>query len=381
MSFVRFESIKFKSYPRAPTRDERLFQYRTIILNYYYNQTGSCQAAFCRRPPICLNIPMLKGAVAGFRGDTEAVLCPAFKVLGKDFTLSAFCEEAPELLLQAGKLLPGTKLFGDYSRLLAETRDLDFVFLRGPGAGRFEAALQAFERNLHVLCETPPCFSSSEYSRLREAADKNGRTFSTAQPWERSSAWMALERVITGGLLGRVLCAESQIFTKAPAPAGGITAAAGWQAFSMLLGLVRRPPSALAARLSPAPLPGAGAEDSRAAFQVHFGDADGAVCLCAGAHADRLRVSARGEKGAAELEGDTLRLDIEGVQPETVKFGESLCFGRSRPQWLAAELADFNREVKKELPAGAGLRNSRYCVKLLKNAYYSAALKSAAVPL
>ena len=324
---------------------------------------------------------MLKGAIAGFRGDTETVLCPAFKVLDTELCLAAFCEEAPELLEQAARLLPGAGLFPDYGRLLLKAGDLDFVFVRAAGPGRFQAALRALEKNLHVLCETPPCFSSSEFAQLREQAEKSGRTFFIVQPWERSSAWMALERVLTGGLLGRVFFAESQIFTRDPAPQGGLTAAAGWQAFSMLLGLVRRPPSALAARLAPAPVPGAAAEDSRAAFQVQFGDADGAVFLCAGAHADRLRVSASGEKGSAELEGDTLRLNIKGLPPEIIKFGENLCFGHARAQWLAAELADFNREIRKELPLGSGLRNSRYCVKLLKNAYYSASLKSAAVPL
>jgi len=324
---------------------------------------------------------MLKGAIAGFRGDMEAVVRPAFKVLDKDFTLSAFCEETPELLEQAAALLPGAGRFSDYDRLLLKAGELDFVFLRVPGPARFEAALKALEKNLHVLCETPPCFSSSEFARLTELAGRNGRTIFTVQPWERSSAWMALERVLTGELLGRVFFAESQVFTRAPAPPGGIAAAAGWQAFAMLLGLVRRPPSAMSARLCPAPEPGSAAEDSRAAFQVQFGDADGAVYLCAGAHEDRLRVSARGEKGCAELEGDTLRLNIKGLPPETIKFGENLCFGHARAQWLAAELADFSREVKKEVPPGTGLRNARYCVKLLKNACYSASLKSAAVPL
>jgi hypothetical protein len=37
--------------------------------------------------------------------------------------------------------------------------------------------------------------------------------------------------------------------------------------------------------------------------------------------------------------------------------------------------------MKGELPAGSGLRNARYCVKLLKNSYYSASVNSSAVPL
>ena len=159
-----------------------------------------------------------------------------------------------------------------------------------------------------------------------------------------------------------------------------MTAVYGWMAFSMLLAAVRLPPLALSARLTPAPVPGAAAGDGAAAFQVHFGGADGAVYLSSGAHSPRFRLAASGEKGRAELDGGLLRLDVKGLRPETIKLASSLAED-ARPAWLGAELAAFAEEIKEKSPAGSGLRNSRYCVKLLKNAYYSASLRSSAVPL
>ena len=113
---------------------------------------------------------------------------------------------------------------------------------------------------------------------------------------------------------------------------------------------------------------------------MQFGGTDGAVYLACGAHSARARLAASGEKGRAELDGDLLRLDIKDLPPETIKLASSLA-GPDRPEWLGAELVDFAKEIEGKISAGAGLRNSRYCVKLLRNAYYSASLRSSAVPL
>ena len=318
----------------------------------------------------------MQGAIIGLTGDAESPLLPAFKAAGHKLT--CLCGDAPALKA-AGRLLPEAVRYGDLETLLSKAEKLDFVLVSGAPERRFRAALRALENRLHVICETPFCFSTSDFETLRTEAARNGLTLAALQPWERSSAWLALEKIFTGGLLGRLRWAETQLFLPGPAPAGGITAAAGWQAFSMLLGAVRLPPSALAARLTPEP--GAAPCDETAAFQVHFGGADGVVHLFSGSHAPGARVAAAGEKGRLELDGDLLRLDIKGVPPETVKLRDSLAAGGNRPEWLAEELRDFARETERKLPPGSGLRNARYCVKLLKNAYYSAAVRSAAVPL
>lgn len=322
---------------------------------------------------------MLKGAIIGFGGDAAGAL-PSALSLAKDLKILAVCEKDPALLAAAGRLLPGAALYGDTGELFSRSGNLDFVFVRGAAEQRPLAALRALENRLHVLCETPFCSSTPEFEKLREAAARNDRVLSALQPWERSAHWLALEKTLNAGLLGRVSHAEAQFFLPGPAPAGGLTAAEGWKAFSMLLAAVRLPPLALCARLTPAPERGKEGTDAAAAFQVQFGGADGAVYLTSGAHSARSRLAASGDKGRAELDGDLLRLDVKGLPPETIKLGSSLA-GPDRPEWLGAELVDFGKEIEGKISAGAGLRNARYCVKLLKNAYYSASLRSAAVPL
>ena len=322
---------------------------------------------------------MLKGAIIGF-SEEDAGALPAVLAAAKGLEILAICEKNPDLLSSAKNLLPRAAFYRNTGELFSKSGDLDFVLVRGAAEQRAPTALRALENRLHVICETPFCSSTPEFEKLREAAAKAGRVLSALQPWERGAHWLALERALNGGLLGGVTHAEVQFFLPGPCPEGGVTAVSGWKAFSMLLAAVRLPPLALSARLTPAPEPGAAPGDGAAAFQVHFGGADGAVYLASGAHSARFRLAASGEKGRAEIDGDLLRLDVKGLPPETIKLASSLA-GPDRPEWLGAELTDFVKEIEGNIPAGSGLRNSRYCVKLLKNARYSASLRSSAVPL
>lgn len=322
----------------------------------------------------------MHGALIGFTPDSESALLPALLKADAAIKITAVYEEDPALLQRAGRALPEASLYGDLETLLSRGRGLEFAVVRCAAWKRFSAARRALHNRLHTVCETPFCFSTSAFETLREEAASSGRVLSCLQPWERSSSWQALEKALNAGLLGKVRHAEVRLLLTGPAPEGGVTEAAGWKAFAMLLAAVRLPPVALAARLTPRAAAGSGPRDERAAFQVHFGDADGGVYLASGAHAAAASVFVFGERGRAELDGDALRLDIAGVKPETIRFRDGIN-AAARPEWLAAELADFMKEMKGELPRGSGLRNARYGAKLLKNAYYSSSLNSSAVPL
>ena len=323
---------------------------------------------------------MLKGAIIGFADDAAGSLLPVFSRPGTELAVSAVCEEDPALLAEAGRLLPGAALYRGLEDFLSKCGSLDFAVVRVPAGKRCKTALRALENRLHVACETPFCFSTAEFEALRAEADKNELVLFSLQPWERSAAWLTVEKALTGGLLGTLNYAEVQVLERGPVPAGGVTAAFGWRAFAMLLAVARRPPLALAARLSPKPADAPSA-DGTAAFQVHFGGADGFVRLACGCHAPLLRVAAHGDKGRLELDDKTLRLNIKDLLPETVELKRGLSGFQQRADWNAAELENFRKEIAKELPRGSGLRNSRYCVKLLRNALYSAGVNSAAVPL
>ncbi|OGR74948.1 MAG: hypothetical protein A2X32_10545 [Elusimicrobia bacterium GWC2_64_44] len=267
--------------------------------------------------------------------------------------------------------LSGAVLHGSAWELFAEP-GLQAAAISLPPAECFRAALLALSRGLHVFCEPPFCRSTGELEELREAAEKAGRVLFASQPWEHAPACRALEKAITRGLAGEVTFALARLELAWPGPADWTASPEAWQAASLLLGAVRRPPSAVEARLTPGDF---------AAFHVHFGRGDGFIHLSGGAAKARLRVSAAGSAGALELDGGVLRLEPRGLPPEDLQLSDGAAPGEARPAWLKAELDRFRREIEGELPRGSGLRNARYCVKLLKNAAASAADHSAAIPL
>lgn len=306
----------------------------------------------------------MKGA---FIGGSESFY-PGLPALAAEGLETAACCPAG----RAGFALPpGAAVFGGAEQALA-VPGLEFAAISLPPPDAFRAALLALERGLHVVCGPPPCGSTAELEELRAAADKAGRTLFLLQPWERSAPWLALQKALDRGLAGEINFAQVQALLPGPAPEPWAAAAASWQAFSLLLAAVRRPPLALEAR---------GPGGPAAACHVHFGGADGFVHLAWGAHAPRLSAAVSGSKGRLLLDGKLLRLDLAGMEPETVELSAELTPGAWRASWLRAELADFRKEAGGGLPRGSGRRNARYCVKLLRNSFYSASVKSAAVPL
>lgn len=288
---------------------------------------------------------------------------------GENFKISAFCPSGRGREIPA--VPPETRPYEDLGSLLTNEQGLEFAAISLPPAESFGAALLSLERGLHVVCEPPFCRSTTEFEALRAAAETAERIIFPVQPWERSVPWLALEKAITGGLAGKINYAEVQALLPGPAPEGGVTSALGWQVFSMLLAMVRRPPSAIEARLAPA----------TAAFHAHFGGADGFVHLSCGSRAPHLRAAVSGDKGRLEMDGSVLHMNIEDLPRETIHLHHALIPGGCHPEWLTAELSDFRKEIEGARPRGSGLRNSRYCVKLLRNASYSASVKSAAIPL
>ncbi len=243
----------------------------------------------------------------------------------------------------------------------------EFAAISLPPKAAGKAALTALRSGLHVLCSPPFCVSTAELEELREAAGTAGRTIFPLQPWEKAPALRGLEKALDDRLAGEI----DYVSIKA-AYEGAAAEPELWQVFSLLLCTARRPPAAIEARMP---------EGGPMAFHVHFPGADGFAHVSRGEESPWLSIRLSGKAGRIETDGRSIRLDVKGVGSRTVEFQGGLEPGRTRHEWLAAELADFRAEADGELPRGSGLRNARYCVKLLRNAAYSASVRSAAVPL
>lgn len=259
---------------------------------------------------------------------------------------------------------------GDAAALLTEPGHEFAAVSLGPEKS-FAAAALALERGLHVFCEPPFCRSVTEYTELLETAERAGRALFPAQPWEHSPSCRALEKAVTKGLTGEAAFAFCRLELPGPAPADWASSRAAWLAAALLLGAVRRPPAAVGARFLP----------DAASLQVHFGGCDGFIHLSAGAPRARLRVSVSGPAGALELDDNRLLLEPRGVPAEEIELSSAAVPGETRPDWLAAELALFRKEISGGAPRGSGLRNALHCVRLLKGAAASAATRSSAMPL
>lgn len=303
----------------------------------------------------------MKGAFIGGRAALSR-LAGAFSAAGLE--ISAFC---PDGTAGAGQLPRGLRLLGSAEELFAEP-GLGFAAVSLP-AGRAVPVIElALRRGLHAVCEPPFCASTTEFEALRAAAGEAGRTVFPLQPWERSPVLRALEKALDRGLAGEINYACVQELSAGASPSEA--AAALWRPLSLLLSCVRRPPVAVAARNPAGPA---------AAVHAHFNGADGFAHVSFNAAAPRLKISVSGAGGRLEVDGGLLRLDVEGAPREEVQFADEPA--AARPEWLAAELADFKKEMEGGAPRGSGLRNARYCVKLIRNSLYSASVKSAAVPL
>ncbi|MGD9642948.1 MAG: Gfo/Idh/MocA family oxidoreductase [Elusimicrobiales bacterium] len=303
----------------------------------------------------------MKGAFIGGR-DALSRLAGGFAAAGLE--LPAFC---PDGAAGAAPLPRGLRLLGSAEELFSEP-GLDFAAVSLP-AGRAAAVIElALKRGLHAVCEPPFCASTTEFEALRAAAAEAGRSVFPLQPWERSPVLRALEKALDRGLAGEINYTCVQELVVGPPPAE--PAAALWRPLSLLLSCARLPPVAVAARNPGGPA---------AAVHAHFNGADGFAHVAFNAAEARLKISVSGAAGRLEADGGLLRLDVEGAPREDVEFSDRP--DAARPEWLAAELAEFRKEMEGTSPRGSGLRNARYCVKLIRNSLYSASVKSAAVPL
>lgn len=326
---------------------------------------------------------MLKGALLGFGEEAAETYSPALLAAGGRLRTDAVvC--APGEARRARALFPAARLYGSAEELLAAEKGLDFALAAVPAALRGAALAAALKAGLHSAAHPPLAASPAEMSELARLAAARGRCLYALHPWERSLPWSSFSRAAAEGAAGPVAAAELTLLTPrraGPGAARGVSAALGWQAFAMLLDVVRLKPLAVSARLGTGADYDPEAPEEEAAFTVHFPGATALVRLSAGAFAPRFHAALRGPRGALRLSGGRLSRDLAGAAPDALEFPESLHPGLARPDWLSGELSAFAVAAQSKAPPTAGLKNSVACARLLANAYYSASVRSAAAPL
>lgn len=318
---------------------------------------------------------MLKGVLIGFSTAAETAYLPAFAAQKETFDICAVCDPSAERLEKAGALLPGARLYGSPKALFSKEERLGLAVIASPAGRHAEHAMLALGNRAHVLCEAPLCLSMKELDRLWSESVRADRCVFTVHGPEHSPQLITLKRVIGEKLLGTVSYASLIFLRRGPAETG-ILADRGWLASYLAGELLGGEPLSLAARLQSAE----GGKSAAAVCQLHFPGGAAHIRLASGCHADRTKALVCGDKGAAQLDEDLLTLDLKELGPETIRFKERFSDG-PRSGWLAGALKDFLAAVNDPALREKNFRETKNCVKFLKNAAYSDSINSAAVPL
>ncbi len=114
----------------------------------------------------------------------------------------AVCDSNPEVL--SGYSAPAAHT--DFDEFIQE--EMDMVAIITPGPVHAVQSIEALERGMHVLCETPCVYSVREAKSLVKAVKKSGKKFMLAEnyPWMGFS--LELRKWHEQGMFGAIIYAE-----------------------------------------------------------------------------------------------------------------------------------------------------------------------------
>ncbi|MXZ41541.1 MAG: Gfo/Idh/MocA family oxidoreductase [Caldilineaceae bacterium SB0666_bin_21] len=170
---------------------------------------------FCRS--LLLFEHLLEGADWVMR-DTIKVGIAGF--LGRGGNLAAAVEGHPHARVQAvcdideRRLVPaaasiGAEPYMDYDRMLSEA-ELDAVILGTPMQLHASQAVQALDRNIHVLSEVVAAVSVEECRELVAAQERSSATYMLSENYCYTKANMLIEALVAQDLFGTVYYAEGE---------------------------------------------------------------------------------------------------------------------------------------------------------------------------
>ncbi len=327
----------------------------------------------------------LRGGIIGFGNVAECGHLPAW--LAQDaMRLAAVAEPDAERRARARELLPEVEIFADAGVMLREIRP-DFVDIATPPALHAPWITAAAAAGVHVICEKPLAVSAAEYRQVREAVVGAGVTLFTVHNWKYSEPFRRVRALLDDGAIGplsgirfettRDGCARSvggDWRTTNALAGGGILVDHGWHAFYLMLALASERPMAIRAELARRRYVAADVEDS-AHCTIEFPSLVGQLDLTWAGSERRTRWQLEGRDGSIEVDDDRLSICRNG-RAESFTCGQSLSAGSHHPDWFAAVIEAFQREIADPSVRGENLSEAGQCVQLLSLAYASHAARS-----
>ncbi|MBI4514674.1 MAG: Gfo/Idh/MocA family oxidoreductase [Deltaproteobacteria bacterium] len=335
----------------------------------------------------------LRGAIVGFGNVAECGHLPAWQARAArgQMQIVAVAEPAAQRRQQARKLLPAALVGAEVQQILRDPT-LDFVDIAAPPALHTDLIVAAANAGLHILCEKPLAVSAADYRRQHAAVERAGVTLFTVHNWKYSEPFRRVRALLDTGAIGPLAtitfettrdgCARtvgSNWRTHGAVAGGGILVDHGWHAFYLMLGLANERPRAIRAQLARRRYLTADVEDS-ALCTIEFPSLTGRLELTWAGRERRTRWQLQGRDGRIEVTDDRVSLHRRGRQ-ESFTCAQSLSAGSHHPEWFAAVIDAFHREITDPAVRGENLAEAEQCVQLLSLAYASHADDARTQPL
>ena len=148
----------------------------------------------------------LKGAIIGLGGISRGCHIPAWKQLA-NVEIVAVCDIVPEKIDSYKKQfgLENALGFTDYKEVL-KLEGLDFVDICTPNLYHSEIAVAALEKGINVFCEKPDAVSVEEALKMKNAAEKSGKTLMVMRNNRHRNTSRYMKKFIADGKMGDIYC-------------------------------------------------------------------------------------------------------------------------------------------------------------------------------
>ena len=145
---------------------------------------------------------MLKFGMIGVGKICQGCHLPAYDKLD-DVKIVAICDINEDRLNEIGKRYPDAKRYTNYREMI-ENEELDAVDICTPNNIHSEAAVFALDHGLHVMCEKPDAVSVCEAEKMKNAAEKSGKTLMVMRNNRYRPSTKFLKQYIAEGKMGEI---------------------------------------------------------------------------------------------------------------------------------------------------------------------------------
>ncbi len=166
---------------------------------------------------------ILKAGVVGVGNIGQGAHLPSYDSI-EDTEITALCDTDEKRLkkIAAEYNIDSDHIYTDYKKMYS-SEELDLVSICTPTWAHCEQTVEAFNNDIHVLCEKPTAMNTEEVLKMVKAAEENNKVFAIAFNNRFNLESQTLKKHIENGLLGEIYYAKSGWLRRRGNPHGWFT--------------------------------------------------------------------------------------------------------------------------------------------------------------